>query len=98
MHTYNSRTEKIADRTDIRDLPRDLLYFGTDTTGADHHYSRIADTVLVLDASDDIEMRQNLDGRPLDLWIKFVESERGWSDLNYVNSFTALLTDALGGD
>jgi hypothetical protein len=84
--------------TEAADLPADALELGVDVEGSTHHYSRIADTVVVETPTGAIERRINLEGRTLSSWIAYVDTRREWRSLNYAESFGDVLREALGGD
>jgi len=94
MHTYQTHSQKDAADAPLK-LPSDALRLGVDEAGSTHYVSRIDDAVAVVDADGTIERRQPLDGRPLSVWIEYVESERGWADLRYADSLGDLIADAL---
>jgi hypothetical protein len=72
------------------------MKLGLDDTGAEHYYSRIAHTVVVIDDAT-VEQRQELGDRRLETWIDYVEAERGWRELRYADSFADIVADALEG-
>ena len=94
MHTYQTDSEKNADGAPS-ELPTDTLRLGVDGVGATHYFSRIADTVVVVDIDGTVEQKQELGNRPLPEWIDYVEAERGWVDLRYADSLGDLIVDAL---
>ena len=94
MHTYQTDSEKNADGAPS-ELPTDALRLGVDEAGAIHYFSRIADTVVVVDIDGTVEQKQELGNRPLPEWIDYVEAERGWVDLRYADSLGDLIVDAL---
>jgi hypothetical protein len=97
MSTYKPLAEKVADRTGVQlQLPTDAMKLGIDDTGAEHYYSRIAHTVVVIDDAT-VEQREELDDRRLETWIDYVDAERGWGELRYAESFADIVADALEG-
>ena len=64
--------ERLTDR-----LTRSFT-LGWDAEGYRHHYYRPADCVVVYDGRE-LDRVEWLDGRPLEKWVAFVESKRGWS-------------------
>ena len=96
MSAYTPRYKKTADGTDIeRQLPSDAVKLGIDRIGATHYYSQITHEIVVVSTADTVERRQNLNERSIETWIDYVADERGWSRLNYADSFTDVLADAL---
>ena len=74
-------TENDTDRTlteHLTDAIGRSFTIGTDQRGADHHYYRPADTVVVY-SNDDIDHVEYLDGRMLTDWLHFVAHRRGWT-------------------
>ena len=94
MHTYQTDSQKNADGAPS-ELPTDTLRLGVDEAGSTHYFSRIADTVVVVDTDGTVEQQQELGDRPLPEWIDYVEAERGWVDLRYADSLGDLIVDAL---
>lgn len=77
-------------------LPNDVLPLGVDGEGNVHHYTRREHLVVVETPSGHVERREELDDRPLEEWIEFVEDEDvGWETLNYADCFADVLTEAL---
>ena len=70
--TVADLAERLSDR-----LTRSFT-IGWDSKEYRHHYYRPADCVVVYDGRE-LDRVEWLDGRPLDDWIAFVESDRGWS-------------------
>jgi hypothetical protein len=68
----------LADRL-AADLTRSFTV-GTDGDGMTHHYYRPADTVVVYDPDGDtgVDHHHYLDGTPLDEWVRYVATQRGW--------------------
>lgn len=87
MSAYNLLAEKAADSTDIQTaFPAGTIRLGIDSEGAVHYVSRIEDIVFVVTPEETIELQESLDGRSLEDWIDYVETERGWETLNYAAS------------
>jgi hypothetical protein len=96
MSIYTPLAEKVADRTGVQlRLPSDVMKLGVDTTGAEHYYSRIAHTVVVIGPNQSVERREDLGDRLLETWIDYVEAERGWEQLLYADSLADIVADAL---
>lgn len=94
MHTYQTHSQKDADDVSL-ELPPDTLPLGVDEAGSTHYFSRIADTIVVVDVDGTVEQRQDIGDRPLSEWIDYVEAERGWEDLRYADSLGDLIADGL---
>jgi len=76
-----------ADEQRSTDLPLGLI--GTDAEGATHEIDP-ADRTVYVHRDGDVEHTEALDDQPVMDWVAYVESERGWDDLRYVD-------DPLGG-
>ena len=86
-----------TDRSAVEQLPDDTLPLGVDGEDAAHHYSRIAQTVVVEAPSGRVERRVDLEDRSLAAWIGFVDETREWRTLNYAGSFADILSEAIAG-
>jgi hypothetical protein len=62
MHTYQTDSQKNADGAPS-ELPTDTLRLGVDEAGSTHYFSRIADTVVVVDTDGTVEQQQELGDR-----------------------------------
>lgn len=93
--TMSIQTPKKKEGTDP---PSDATKLGVDGEGSTHYYSRIADAVAVQAPSGTVERRESLEDRQLATWIAYVDDKRGWSELNYAESFGDILLEALRGD
>lgn len=76
-------------------LPNDVLPLGVDEADSAHLYTRREHTVVVETPSGRVEQRIELNDRPLEDWISYVEMERGWVTLNYASCFSDVLEEAL---
>lgn len=76
-------------------LPNDVLPLGVDGEDSAHLYTRREHTVVVETPSGRIEQRIELEDRPLEDWVAFVDEKRGWATLNYASCFADVLEDAL---
>jgi hypothetical protein len=82
------------DALESLDRPQTL---GTDAEGAVHHHSAYDDRVVVVADDGSIERTFDLSDRKLATYVGFVQENRGWSSLNYAESFEAVLKEAIDG-
>lgn len=79
----------------LDDLPHDRYQVGVDSTGARHYHSARADRVVVVaDGAAEQTVDLSAEDRRISGWIGYVGNERGWSELNYVETFGELLLEA----
>jgi hypothetical protein len=94
MSESTTRPKKRAGTTDdSTDLPRGLI--GVDAEGARHEIDPTTRTVFVHRAGD-VEHTEALEGRAIREWVAYVDEQRGWDDLRYVDDPLAGLVESVG--
>ena len=80
---------------ELQSLPFDRYELGVDGEGAVHFHSPRADRVVVVDERGAVEETIDLTERTLASYVAFVDGRRGWSTLNYAETFGDILREAL---
>jgi hypothetical protein len=78
MATTQTPNEKLSTDLGSYDVPR----IGTASTGAVHYLDEDNGRVIVPEGGD-VDRVQELDGRPVQDWISYVEARRGWAALGF---------------
>jgi len=85
----------VESRDELERLPYDRYELGVDGDGTVHFHSPRADRVVAVAEDGEIETTIDLADRRLARYVAFVDDRRGWSDLNYAESFADILMEAL---
>jgi len=85
----------VESRDELERLPYDRYELGVDGDGTVHFHSPRADRIVAVAADGSIETTIDLADRRLARYVAFVDDRRGWSDLNYAESFGDILMEAL---
>ena len=88
-----------------------LGYLGTDTKGRDHWADNVNDRILVFEdvaetreevgirvysqLDGDLETTVDLEGRPVEVYQQFVESECGWNETGHIIGLDDIPTEAI---
>lgn len=91
MSAKETPNDKRTAATDIFGSVELLTDVGLDADGRSHFYSSDRDAIIVYGSDrrgvgvrdTEIACVQDLEGRPVEDWVKYVRKKAGWADLNW---------------
>jgi hypothetical protein len=92
MSDTQTPAQERADTTDRTDVRRGLI--GLDAEGGVHEIDPTTRTVYVR-GHDSVEHTEALGERDVSEWVAYVDEQRGWNDLRYVDDPLAGLVESV---